>query len=162
MLLFNNNLHENKVRERARKCDYSHPFPWGTVWGTIYQSLGNEIPQPWRLIMALTIKEIENAKPKLKKYKMLDGAGLSLLVLPTATKLWLWRYQFNGGEKNMTFGEYPVVGPKEARELHFAATWRIPQGGGEFRSNTRVVLPGGKDSYRSLCQLSHSVPPSSR
>jgi len=71
--------------------------------------------------MALTIKEIENARPKAKKYKMLDGGGLSLLVLPTGTKLWLWRYQFNGGEKNMTFGEYPVIGPKEARELHFAA-----------------------------------------
>jgi Arm DNA-binding domain/Phage integrase central domain len=71
--------------------------------------------------MALTIKEIENARPKAKKYKMLDGGGLSLLVLPTGTKLWLWRYQFNRGEKNMTFGEYPVVGPKEARELHFAA-----------------------------------------
>ena len=71
--------------------------------------------------MALTVKELENAKPKDKKYKMLDGGGLSLLVLPTGTKLWLWRYQFNAGEKNMTFGEYPVVGPKEARELHFAA-----------------------------------------
>ena len=71
--------------------------------------------------MALTIKEIENAKAKAKKYKMLDGGGLSLLVLPTGTKLWLWRYQFNGSEKNMTFGEYPLVGPKDARELHFAA-----------------------------------------
>jgi integrase len=71
--------------------------------------------------MALTIKEIENAKPKAKKYKMLDGSGLSLLVLPTGTKLWLWRYQFSGGEKNMTFGEYPIVAPKDARELHFNA-----------------------------------------
>ncbi|MBB5061948.1 phage integrase central domain-containing protein [Granulicella mallensis] len=71
--------------------------------------------------MALTIKEIENAKPKDKKYKMLDGGGLSLLVLPTGTKLWLWRYQFNRSEKNMTFGEYPVVAPKKARDLHFAA-----------------------------------------
>lgn len=71
--------------------------------------------------MALTIREIENAKPKAKKYKILDGGGLSLLVLPTGTKLWLWRYQFDGGEKNMTFGEYPVVPPHEARELHVAA-----------------------------------------
>ena len=76
--------------------------------------------------MALPIKELENATPKAKKYKMLDGGGLSLLILPTGTKLWLWRYQFNGGEKNMTFGEYPVAGPKEARELHFAekSYWR--------------------------------------
>jgi hypothetical protein len=71
-----------------------------------------EIPQSWRLTMPLTIKEIENAKPKAKKYKMLDGGGISLLVLPTGTKLWLWRYQFNGNEKNMTFGEYPHVGPR--------------------------------------------------
>jgi integrase len=80
-----------------------------------------KIPQLWRLIVALTIREIENAKPKAKKYKILDGGGLSLLVLPTGTKLWLWRYQFEGGEKNMTFGEYPVVPPHEARELHVAA-----------------------------------------
>ena len=71
--------------------------------------------------MALTIKEIDNAKPKAKKYKMLDGGGLCLLVLPTGTKLWLWRYQFDGSEKNMTFGEYPLVPPHQARELHFAA-----------------------------------------
>jgi len=36
------------------------------------------IPLFWRLTVAL--KEIENAKPKAKKYKMLDGGGLSLLV----------------------------------------------------------------------------------
>ncbi|WP_263379424.1 Arm DNA-binding domain-containing protein [Granulicella paludicola] len=35
----------------------------------------------------LTITEIENAKPKAEKYEMLDGGGLSLLVLPTGTKL---------------------------------------------------------------------------
>jgi len=36
-------------------------------------------------------------------------------------KLWLWRYRFNGIEKNMTFGEFPVVGPENARDLHFSA-----------------------------------------
>ena len=85
------------------------------------EKLGNEIPHVRRCIVALTIKEIENAKPKAKKYKMLDGGGLCLLVLPTGTKLWLWRYQFDGSEKNMTFGEYPLVPPHQARELHFAA-----------------------------------------
>ncbi len=59
--------------------------------------------------MGLTIKEIENAKPRDKKYKLADGAGLCLLVLPSGGKLWLWRYRFAGTEKNMTFGEYPFV-----------------------------------------------------
>ena len=71
--------------------------------------------------MGLTIREIENAKPRDKKYKLADGGGLCLLVLPSGGKLWLWRYRFDGIEKNMSFGEYPHVGPKDARELHFAA-----------------------------------------
>jgi hypothetical protein len=32
--------------------------------------------------VALTIKEIENAKPKDKKYKLADGGGLCLLIQP--------------------------------------------------------------------------------
>jgi len=71
--------------------------------------------------VGLTIKEIENAKPRDKKYKLADGSGLCLLVLPSGGKLWLWRYRFAGPEKNMTFGEYPLVTLKDARELHFAA-----------------------------------------
>jgi integrase len=71
--------------------------------------------------VALTIKEIENAKPLPKKYKMADGGGLCLLVAPSGAKLWVWRYRFNGAEKNMHFGEYPRVILKDARELHFAA-----------------------------------------
>ena len=71
--------------------------------------------------MGLTIKEIQNAKPRDKKYKLADGSGLCLLVLPSGGKLWLWRYRFAGPEKNMTFGEYPLVTLKDARELHFAA-----------------------------------------
>jgi hypothetical protein len=71
--------------------------------------------------MPLTIKEIENAKPREKKYKLADSGGLCLMVQPWGGKFWLWRYRFDGTEKNMTFGDYPLVGLKEARELHFAA-----------------------------------------
>jgi hypothetical protein len=42
--------------------------------------------------VALTIKEIENAKPKDKKYKLADGGGLCLLIQPWGGKFWLWRY----------------------------------------------------------------------
>ncbi len=71
--------------------------------------------------MPLTIKEIENAKPREKKYKLADSGGLCLVVQPWGGKFWLWRYRFDGTEKNMTFGDYPHVGPKDARDLHFAA-----------------------------------------
>ncbi len=71
--------------------------------------------------MALTIREIENAKPGGKPYKMTDGGGLCLLVASSGAKLWRWRYYFEGKEKMMAFGEYPLVSLKDARELHFAA-----------------------------------------
>ena len=37
--------------------------------------------------MGLTIKEIENAKPRAKKYKLADGGGLCLIVKPSGAKL---------------------------------------------------------------------------
>lgn len=71
--------------------------------------------------MGLTLKEIENAKPIAKSYKLSDGGGLCLLVAPSGSKLWRWRYRFDGKEKMMALGEYPLVGLKEVRERHFAA-----------------------------------------
>jgi integrase len=78
--------------------------------------------------MALTIKEVENAKPQDKPYKLTDGGGLCLLVSPSGAKLWRWRYRFAGREKMMALGEFPLVALKEARELHFAARQRLAAG----------------------------------
>ena len=106
MFLFYSNLHENNVRESARASECSQTFLWGKMWGRMRQSVGKENPTLWRSAVALTIKEIENAKPKDKKYKLADGGGLCLLIQPWGGKFWLWRYRFDGTEKNMTFGEY--------------------------------------------------------
>jgi integrase len=75
--------------------------------------------------MGLTTKEIENAKPSSKPYKLADGGGLCLLISPAGAKLWRWRYRFNGTEKMMALGEYPLVTLREARERHFAARQRL-------------------------------------
>lgn len=40
--------------------------------------------------MGLTFKEIDNAKPKDKPYKLADNGGLCLLVVPSGVKLWRW------------------------------------------------------------------------
>ena len=71
--------------------------------------------------MALTIKEIDGAKPSSKPWKLADGGGLCLLIAPSGGKLWRWRYRFGGKEKMMALGEYPLVTLKEARERHFEA-----------------------------------------
>src|SRR5262245_59501789 len=71
---------------------------------------------------------ISNAKPKQKEYTLADGQGLSVRVQTNGTKLWLYRYQFGGKRKNMSFGTFPVVGLKAAREKRHDAERLLDQG----------------------------------
>src|SRR5271156_5023359 len=71
--------------------------------------------------MALTDTAIRGTKPGQKLFKVYDRDGLFLLVNPGGSKLWRWRYRFDGKEKLMALGEYPFVNLGQARELHFAA-----------------------------------------
>jgi hypothetical protein len=70
--------------------------------------------------MALTDTAIRGTKPGQK--------GLFLLVNPGGSKLWRWRYRFDGKEKLMALGEYPLVNLAQARELHFAARKTLATG----------------------------------
>lgn len=64
----------------------------------------------------LTNTAIKNAKPKDKPYKLMDENGLFLLVKPNGSKLWRFRYGFNGKEKLLSLGGYPETSLSEARE----------------------------------------------
>jgi hypothetical protein len=78
--------------------------------------------------MALTDTAIRGTKPGQKLFKVYDRDGLFLLVNPGGSKLWRWRYRFDGKEKLMALGEYPLVNLGEARELHFAARKTLAAG----------------------------------
>ena len=66
--------------------------------------------------MPLTDKEIKALQPREKQFKASDGAGLYLLVRPNGSKLWQMKYKFDGREKTLSFGKYPSVSLKDARE----------------------------------------------
>ena len=85
--------------------------------------------------MALTIKEIENAKPLPKKYKMADGGGLCLLVAPSGAKLWVWRYRFNGAEKICI--SVSISSPKNRRSTQRGA--RSAPASGSEKQHIRVA-----------------------
>jgi integrase len=71
--------------------------------------------------MHLSHFAITKAKPKDKSYKLSDGAGLYLLIEPSGSKLWRFRYRFGGRENMLTFGPYPAVSLGDAREKRDAA-----------------------------------------
>lgn len=69
-----------------------------------------------RVIKPLSPVQVKNAKPKEKMYKLFDGGGLYLEVMPTGSKLWRMKFrQENGKENLLSFGKYPEVSLEQAR-----------------------------------------------
>lgn len=64
----------------------------------------------------LTKAAIDNAKPKDRPYRLYDQEGLYLEIAPSGSKLWRLKYRFNRKEKRLSFGKYPLVSLKEARD----------------------------------------------
>ncbi len=69
----------------------------------------------------LTTTEVKNFKPKDKQYKKPDGRGLWLIIRPSGGKYWRYDFKYGGKNLSMSFGVYPGVGLKEAREKREAA-----------------------------------------
>lgn len=59
--------------------------------------------------------KVKAAKPRSKPYKMSDGGSLLLLVTPSGGKLWRWNYVYDGKQKSMAFGAWPMVSLADAR-----------------------------------------------
>lgn len=63
----------------------------------------------------LTEAQIKNAAPGEKRYTLRDENGLFLEVPTTGNKRWRLRYFFDGKEKLVSLGTYPLVSLKDAR-----------------------------------------------
>lgn len=66
--------------------------------------------------MPLTDTAIKKLKPSDKPVKVSDERGLYLLVNPSGSKLWRWKYRFDGKEKVLPLGQYPDISLAQARE----------------------------------------------
>ena len=78
--------------------------------------------------MKLNARQVDAAKPKEKAYKLADGAGLYLEVVPPGSRYWRMKYRFNGKEKRMAFGVYPAVSLAQARALRDEAKKKLAEG----------------------------------
>ncbi len=78
----------------------------------------------------LSDAKIRAAKAREKAYKLTDSHRLYLLVKPNGSKLWKWNYAYDGKQKTMAFGIYPMVSLVNARSK---------------RDDARALLDEGKD-----------------
>ena len=65
--------------------------------------------------MPLTDTRIRNAKPKPKPYKLSDGGGLYVLIMPSGARYWRMDYRFGGKRRTLALGVYPELPLAQAR-----------------------------------------------
>lgn len=78
--------------------------------------------------MALTDTQVRNAKPATKPSTLFDGQGLYLLIQPNGSKLWRWKYRYEGKPRLIAFGQYPDISLATARDRHAAARAELNKG----------------------------------
>lgn len=78
--------------------------------------------------MALSVKEIEHAKPIDRDCKLYDEKGLYILIALSGSKRWYLKYRFMGSEKKLGLGHYPAVSLKAARAKRDEARALIDEG----------------------------------
>jgi len=76
----------------------------------------------------LTESTIRALKPADKPYKRFDEKALYLLVTPAGSKLWRMQYRYGGREKLLSFGAYPEVSLRRAREKRDEARRQLADG----------------------------------
>lgn len=94
-----------------------------------------------KFAIPLTDTQIRNSKPKDKIYCLSDGGGLIIEISPTGSKIWRMRYrQANGKGNRLSFGEYPQLSLREAREKCTTARKLIADGIDPSESKKAVKL----------------------
>jgi integrase len=89
--------------------------------------------------MALTDAKIRNAKPTPKRYKLADGQGLYVEVMPSGTKFFRIKYRNSTDVRRAyTPGEYPHLGLAEAR-ARLAEVKQAVREGGDPAQEARAV-----------------------
>ena len=104
-----------------------------------------------RIIRPLTAVKVRQSKPKEKLYKLYDGQGLYLQVMPSGLKTWRFEYTVNKKKTSYAIGRFPEMSLEQARKKRRALQDGLEQGN----------LPGMKarpgTSFFEVAQQWHAV-----
>ncbi len=84
-----------------------HPRKLGVELGVVFC---------YKNSMPISDISLKNLKPSERPYKRSDQNGLYILVKPNGSKHWHLKYRYNNKEKLMSYGPYPLISLKEARD----------------------------------------------
>ncbi len=100
--------------------------------------------------MKLNDTACKNYKPKEKAYRMTDGGGLYLEIMPNGSKYWRMNYRFLGKQKTIALGIYPRVTLKEARDKREEAKRLLDQGADPSAKKKEAKLQSQVEHENSL------------
>ncbi|MGG5811431.1 tyrosine-type recombinase/integrase [Falsiroseomonas sp. CW058] len=106
----------------------------------------------------LTDRQIRALKPSEKLYRVRDGGGLVLQVMPSGSKLWHYRYQIGGKERTLSIGTYPDVSLLEARQARDAARDLLREGrdpSTEKRLRRLAAMAAGGTTFEAIARGWH-------
>lgn len=78
--------------------------------------------------MPLTDTAVRQAKPQEKDYSLNDSDGLSLFVSTKGAKSWHFRFTWHGKQPRISFGTYPALSLRDARDLRDEARTLVAKG----------------------------------
>ncbi|MCR4266791.1 integrase arm-type DNA-binding domain-containing protein [Nitratireductor sp. ZSWI3] len=100
--------------------------------------------------MALSDMKCRNARPASKLRKLSDGGGLQLWVQPTGSRLWRLAYRFDGKQKLLALGSYPLISLAEARQARDDAKRLLLAGIDPAQERKSRKVGAAKDTFRSI------------
>lgn len=89
--------------------------------------------------MPLTDSAVRAAKAREKSYKLTDGHGMYLEVMPNGSKYWRLKYRIDGKEKRLALGVYPTVSLLAARKARDEAKDQLRAGRDPSTEKKRVA-----------------------
>ena len=110
----------------------------------------------------LNVRICDNFEPREKSYKVFDGGGLYLEVmpLPSGAKYWRFKYSYLKTEKRISFGVYPEISLAKARELRDAARLQVKDGKDPSvvkQENKRLALINATNTFKALALEWHTT-----
>src|SRR5271155_1782987 len=106
-------------------CQRRTPTPCGATRSV---NRSHQNPTPRGSIMPLSEIVIRQAKAGTKAIKIFDGRGLYLLLSPNGSRGRRFKYRVDGREKLISFGIYPDVPLKLARDRRAEARQQLAAG----------------------------------